>query len=231
MIASLDDLKQYKLSILLYATGASGEFIAGALTKSIPKFSRYHDQWISKNRKSFGDALGKTLNGGWNNIDPSEVIQRFNFYLTQTNSGTESLHMALAHPDLASLDFMRQYLAHVPVIEITTTTYTSIKFRNHSRLKVSYEDYMIGGDNAKNPMSREKYLRWQNDSSLDAKKVDYHCDQHLQIEWQDLLITNTAKKYEEICNFLQCEGSVSEFKQDVEEYLDRNQDILDQIHC
>ena len=230
MINSLDDLKNYSLVIVLYSTGASGEFLASALTQSIPAFAKTCDQWISKNRKTFADALGKTLNGGWHHINNQDVVQRFNSYLEQSNSESDSKHLILSHPDRASLEFIQKYLCHVPTIEIVTKNLVSIKFRNISRNKVSYKDYITGGNNQhNNALDLEQYKSFQNDSTVDPKHVDYCAQQHLKVEWEHLMITDTEKTFDEICEFLNCKGSIKIFRTMVEEYLDRNQDILNQI--
>jgi hypothetical protein len=230
MINSVDDLKQYSLVLVLYSTGASGEFVASALSQSMPAFAKTHEQWISKNRKTFADALGKTLNGGWHCIDNKHVVRRFNSYLEQSNTQSDSKHLILAHPDLASLEFIQSYLNHAPTIEIVTKNVASIKFRNISRNKVNYEDYVAGGNNQhNNPLTPEQYKSFQNDLTLNPKTINYRAQQHLCVEWQDLMITDTAKTFNAVCEFLDCEGSVEIFKTLVEEYLDRNQDILNQI--
>lgn len=231
MISTVDDFKNYDLVILMYSTGASGEFIAGALTNSIPKFGKTQEQWISKNRKTFADALGKTLNGGWHHINNADVVQRFNLYLERSTFESDCKHLILAHPDPASLQFIKNYLNHVPIIEIVTNHSVSIKFRNISRNKVSYLEYIAGGDNKNNnTLTPEQYKSFQNDQTLNPKQVNYRAQQHLCIEWQDLMITNTAISFDEICKFLSCKGSIETFKPLVKEYLDRNQGILDQIN-
>jgi len=230
MIDSVDDLKQYSLVLLLYSTGASGEFVASALTHSMPDFARTQEQWISHNRKTFADALGKTLNGGWHDIKTQDVVQRFNSYLEQIDNTPTVQHLTLAHPDPASLDFIQKYLDHVPTVEIVTNNPVSIKFRNISRNKVSYDDYVTGGDNQhNNALDPEQYKFFQNDQTLNPRSIDYRAQQHLCVEWQDLMLTDTTKTFNAICEFLNCEGSVKIFRSMVEEYLDRNQDILNQI--
>lgn len=231
MINSVDDLKKYSLVVMLYSTGASGEFIASALVQSISAFAKTHDRWISENRKTFADALGKTLNGGWHDINNTDVIQRFNSYLEQSNAESDSKHMILAHPDPASLEFIKSYLNQVPVIEIVTRDPVSIKFRNISRNKVSYLDYITGGDNKNNHniLTPEQYKSFQNDLTLNPGHINYRAQQHLSVEWQHLMITDTVKTFNKICEFLDCKGSVEIFRTMVEEYLDRNQDILNQI--
>jgi hypothetical protein len=230
MINSIDDLKKYSLVVMLYSTGASGEFIASALVQSIPAFAKTREQWISENRKTFADALGKTLNGGWHDINRTDVVQRFNSYLEQSIAEPDSKHLILAHPDPASLEFIQSYLNHVPTIEIVTNNPVSIKFRNISRNKVSYLDYVTGGDNKNNnTLTLEQYKSFQNDLTLNPKLIDYRAQQHLSVEWQHLMITDTAKTFNEICEFLNCQGSIKTFRLMVEEYLDRNQDILNQI--
>jgi hypothetical protein len=230
MINNVDDLKQYSLVLLLYSTGASGEFLASALTQSMPDFAKTREQWISHNRKTFADALGKTLNGGWHDINNQDVVRRFNLYLDQISDSSTAKHLVLAHPESASLKFIQNYLSHVPTVEIVTNHPVSIKFRNISRNKVSYKDYVTGGDNRHNrTLTPEQYKSFQNDQSLNPRSVDYRAQQHLYVEWQDLMITDTAKTFNAICEFLNSEGSVEIFKNMVEEYLDRNQDILNQI--
>lgn len=230
MIQTIDELDQQNLAILLYSTGASGEFIASAMIQSIPVFAKTQESWISPNRKTFADALGKTLNGGWHYINNSDVVRRFNEYLTHCDSQPTSKHLILSHPDSASIRFIQQYLPSTPVIEITTRTARSIKFRNLSRNKVNYQDYVTGGDNATNQaLSPEQYQKFQNDSSLDPRASGYSALQHLYLEWEKLLITDTTLSFAQLCDFLQCQGSVDTFVSMTQEYLDRNQDILDQI--
>lgn len=226
MISQVSDLKNYSIVILMYATGSSGEFVASALVNSIPGFAKTQEEWISHNRKNFADALGKTLNGGWKHIDNQDVVKRFNWYLEFNRLDNELMHLALSHPDLPSLEFIQQHLNHAPMIEIQTEHTVSMQFKNLSQSKVTYQDYVNGGDNANFGMSYEQYKLQETHS---PRPIEYLAPQHLKIEWESLMLSDTARTFDKICQFLNCSGSVEIFKSKVLEYLDRNQDILDQI--
>jgi hypothetical protein len=227
MIHCVEDLKKYSLIVLIYNTGSSGEFLGGALTSSISNFAKSNNSWIASNRRLFEDALGKTLNGGWINIDNSAVVSRFNQYLENSKYDTDSLHLALAHPDPASMKFIQQYLDHAPVIEITTTSVKSMQFRNMSRSKVSYQDFINGGDGCLRNITAQDYQAYLNDSRLKTSSLSYRANRHLCVEWEQIMLTHTQDSFDHICNFLPSNGDVELFKSQVKEYLERNQDILD----
>lgn len=227
MIDCVEDLKKYSLIVLIYNTGSSGEFLGGALTSSISNFAKSKTSWIASDRRLFEDALGKTLNGGWINIDNSAVVSRFNQYLENSQYNADSLHLALAHPEPASMEFIQQYLTHAPMIEITTTSVKSMQFRNMSRSKVSYEDFVNGGDSRSRNITAQDYQAYLNDSRLKTLSLSYRANKHLCIEWEQIMLANIQSSFDQICNFLSSNGDVELFKSQVKEYLERNQDILD----
>jgi len=229
MIQSVENLKCYPLVILMYRTGSSGEFIAGALTQSIPAFTKTQEEWIGTGRKNFADALGKTLNGGWQHIVNEDVVERFNWYLKDNPSQQHLLHLALSHLDQSSLDFIQQYLNHAPIIEITTHNPISIKFKNLARKKVSYENYITAGDKAMFGQTKEQYEQTLNSTLSPNSVSSYRAHQHIYVEWENLMMSDTEKSFDYICNFLNCSGSVDCFKSLVKKYIDRNRYILDQI--
>jgi hypothetical protein len=229
MIQSVDNLKCYPIVILMYRTGSSGEFIAGALTQSIPAFVKTQEEWIGPGRKNFADALGKTLNGGWQHIVNEDVVKRFNWYLEVNQPQQNLLQLVLSHPDQSSLDFIQQYLNHAPIIEITTHNPISTKFMSLARRKVSYEDFIAAGDKTILGRTKEQYKNILNRTLLFHNHGGYQAHQHIHVEWESLMISDTEKSFNHICNFLNCAGSVDYFKSLVKEYIDRNQYILDQI--
>jgi hypothetical protein len=62
MINSVEELNQQPAVILLYPSGASGEFIAGALSESLLGFAKTQIEFENINRVKYLDFLGRSLN-------------------------------------------------------------------------------------------------------------------------------------------------------------------------
>jgi hypothetical protein len=228
MISSITELENYSTVILLYYTGSSGEFVASALSQCINEFASPSSAWLGKNRVTFADALGKTLNGGWHTIQVDDAVRRFNEYMESKSSS--DTHLILAHPDNASINFIKKYLNFVPVIEITTQRQLSRKFRELAQSKVSYSDFVNGGDNQLfDNLSKEQYIT--KTSTIHNTPKHYRATRHLCVEWEKLLVTDVESTFNSIINFLNCTGSNEQFKKLAKEYLDRNQDILALCDC
>jgi hypothetical protein len=228
-IKSFEDIKQFSIIILLYQTGSSGEFIATALSQTLNNFAKGIFNKKSEDRWDFQDAFWKSLNGGWSNIDPDDVISRFRLYLNDKSNVTETTHIALAHPLGASLKFIKQYLYECPVIEIITKNKLSFDFMNAAKNKVSLEDFTSAADRL-SASDIEKEMFKSTFYNLQVKKESgYMADKHLKIEWQDLMF-DTAKSYRSIEQFLNCQGSVEKFQLLVNDYLLKNKSIIDQCY-
>jgi hypothetical protein len=157
-IKSFEDIKQFSIIILLYRTGSSGEFIATALSKTLNNFAQAIFYKKSEERWDFQDAFWKSLNGGWSNIDPDDVISRFRLYLNDKSNVTETTHIALAHPLGASLKFINQYLYECPIIEIITKNKLSLAAKK--RFKDGPESHPMFGkhhtEESKKQISKNK---------------------------------------------------------------------------
>jgi hypothetical protein len=214
MINSVEELNQQPAVILLYPSGASGEFVAGALSESIPDFAKTQIEFENINRVKYLDFLGRSLNSGDDPLDHQLIVDRANIFLNQCTPGQ---YLILAHGDRPAVDFIHAYLSCIPVIEIVIHKAKSKLFRQLAatekipkEFKRANRDY----DYSKMPSStRETFHR------------------HITVEWEDLLLTNTDQEYAKIVQFLNTSGSVDVFKTLLSEYLIRNQDYITQINA
>jgi hypothetical protein len=55
-------------------------------------------------------------------------------------------------------------------------------------------------------------------------------ERHLQIEWEDLIMTNTKSVFQEISNFIGHTGDVAAFCSCIEDYRNRNLDLINQAN-
>ena len=106
MLNSIEDLNNYPAVIILYPSGASGEFIAQALSESIDSIAKTHSHWENNNRVIYADFLGRSLNSGDRIIELDKVIDRANWFL---ETATPGLSIILAHPEQPTLDFIKKY--------------------------------------------------------------------------------------------------------------------------
>lgn len=208
MISDLRDLGNYDIAIVLYPSGSSGEFLAHALSLCFKGFPQIDYSWEKSSRMKFKDCFGRSLNGADEPVADSTVIQRFNQYLEETRAGANDRLIGLSHPHLRSIEFIHSVLPQARVLEITTCHPDSQKFRNMAATE------KIG------PKQRATHLY----------KHTGHCfAKHLKIEWKELFVSHTQQRFHDIENFLQQTGDFEKFTHTVNDYVQRNQHLINKL--
>jgi hypothetical protein len=207
MLNSIEDINNYPAVIILYPSGASGEFIAQALSESIYSIAKTHSHWENNNRVIYADFLGRSLNSGDRIIELDKVIGRANWFL---ETATPGLSIILAHPEQPTLDFIKKYIPQIPVIEIVLYQLNSKIFR-----KIAASN-KIPRTVKHNP---DVYDR-------DPPSSGYTSLAQLHIEWEDIILINPQEQFLKICKFLNVEGEVENFNQLIIDYQQRNYEII-----
>jgi len=211
MLDSIKEISNHPVIILLYKSGASGEFLSYALTESIDQFTKTTMSWENTNRCIVQDYFGRSLLYG--PITEDVLLPRINLFFEMSRC-VGSKHMGLSHFKPHQLDFVKNYNTAWPVIEITTLQPVSERFQLLSR-------------NSKIP---KKYVNpnYNNNEKINSTTTDMgiKLNKHLQIEWSDLLLTDTCATYSKILQFLDCTGNADQFGIMVNDYVSRNQDLI-----
>jgi hypothetical protein len=212
IIRSIDELNNYPAVILMYQSGASGEFLASAFAEAIPAFARGpYNTYANGTAISYGDFLGHALKSGYTTIDVDTVIANANFYLDRVAGAR---HIILAHP--ASSNFIKCHLPSLPVIEISTVTPKSNEFASLAAFKKIPKEWA-------NPLGTVARRRTR------ASVSGHTAEKHLLVEWEDLFLTQREHIFKQVTGFLNESGDFIKFNDLVTDYLQRNQEILDAI--
>ena len=213
MIKTFNEIYNVPVVILMYPPGASGEFVACALSESIPAITR--STWHTENdhRYKYFDAFDRFLSTP-SKFDPDNFVNGMNLYFAQTRSVGE-INLALAHPStsgVTQLEF-EKYFSSFPLLQITVKNKKSKEFAAHaSQLKI---------------FNTEKRSSFVNTSTwiTPSKFKNY-----LSVEWEDLFLNNTDQSFKMIEDFLNTTGSLQTFKMMINVYLSNNKLILDKIN-
>jgi hypothetical protein len=208
MIQDIKDLQSYNIVFLIYPSGASGEFLGYACMSSFENFAATNIHWENSSRMKFADCLGRSLNGADEVVQESLLLERFNQYCVMHNVDKKQTAVALVHPQKKILEWLQQWFSHAPMIEITTHTTKSQKFRDLAATE------KIG------PKIRNTHLYYDCGKQF---------DRHLKIEWQSLFLDSTDVEFQRLCGFLGHAGDFDQFNSLLQDYLKRNQHILDAI--
>lgn len=214
VVESVDALKNFNIMPLVYPGGASGEFLASALVQTMPRMTLTRHTWYHNNesRANFYDVFNKLLNGGHNIIDNEEIINEVNmfFYINHT----KDFNIALVHPDpISSIEWLRKYLPEAHTLEITTRRPLSQKFRiAAANAKINYPGRV--------PVTPVEG-RWYTTSGFAGPN-------HLQIEWEDLLLQDVEGQFRRMEEFFGNTGDLALYKELVTDYRARNQSLIDQ---
>jgi hypothetical protein len=211
MLDSIKEISNHPVVILLYKSGASGEFLSYALTESIDQFTKTTMSWKNTNQCIVQDYFGRSLLVGA--ITEDVVLPRINLYFEMAQHiGT--WHMGISHLQPHQIEFVKNYGATWPVIEIITMRPVSEQFRQLARNSKIHKNYQPTSYNKNNKI---------NSTTTD---MGHKLNKHLQIEWSDLLLTDTCATYSKILQFLDCTGNVGQFSAMVDDYVGRNQDLI-----
>jgi hypothetical protein len=204
-IKSLEDLNKQPAFIILYSSGASGEFLAVALTDSITTIAQPEVSTCDSGRTIYREFFAHELKKGTWGINETELIYRANI---ARNLFKGEHYIILAHPRGDSLEFLKKYLTNIPLIEITMNNPVSYKFSARAAVAKIQSGTPLEYYNLRPPVS------------------GYQHPKHLQVEWSDLILAHPGKTFDRIQNFIGLTGDRSIFEQRVTEYCERNQDLI-----
>jgi hypothetical protein len=211
MINSVEELNSQPAVILFYPSGSSGEFIAQALSESIPAFAKTTAHWENTSRVIYSDFLGRSLNSGDKIIDPNKVIARANDYLENASPG---YRIILAHPHTATSKFITEYLPDIPIIEITLFNNKSRRFSKAAAENKIPAAAVVGQN-----------INYDTRPSVSGFRTKFQ----LFVEWEALLLTHCEYEFDRITEFLSVTGDYDHFNQMVAEYLERNRELIEAI--
>jgi hypothetical protein len=215
MIDSVEDLNQLPILLLLYPSGSSGEFLAYALSESFPAITDADQHWENHSRCKYTDLFNRQLNSGLREINNNDVVAGVNSFLSKND--LSEIHVGLLHPKKPSVDFVKKYLPHAPIIEIVTHQLKSKKFR-HTASFGKIPHY--------NDSDVERYNKeWDTHYGL-YNQCHYNGERHLRIEWEDILLTRVSEMFNLIEQFVGKRGDIDKFKSMIDDYLLRNQEIF-----
>jgi hypothetical protein len=205
MFSAVNELNSCPAAIIVYSSGASGEFIAWALGQSVPVVADIDAKWENNNRIIYMDFLRRNLNSGLNELNHQAILDCANRFVSKV---TGDFYLIIAHPTDSSLSFIQQHLPAIPLIEITLVDPVSMNFSKRAA---------VG-----------KIHKGVTKNSYDDRPstIPYSAQRHLQVEWKDIILSNTAHEFERITNFLGLTGSAARFVELVDDYVKRNQEYL-----
>ena len=210
MLTSIKEISNHPVVILLYKAGSSGEFLSYALTQSINQFTKMKTLWENNNRCVVQDYFGRTLLFG--PITEDILLPRINLFFEMAKS-KGARHMGLSHHNPHQIDFIKNYGATWPVIEITALQPISIKFQQLAKASKIPKEYQLSPFN-------------KNVKITTALDMGFNPGHHLQIEWSELFLTDIRTTYFKILKFLDCTGDVDYFVDMVDNYVNKNQNLI-----
>jgi hypothetical protein len=212
----IEELNQQPLILVMYHSGSSGEFFAHALSQSLNTVTHPEISWENHTRCKFGDFFGRSLNGGAEVINNDLVIERIKQFFRSAIK-IKQYHIGLSHPyPTASIEFIKKYLPDIPIIEITVESNLSKKFKFYAA-------------NLKIPPETRRFIPKEFSEDLAWPSV-YQSKRHLYVEWSDLILLDTKSSFEKIKNFLNIDGNSDKFLELINDYKERNADLLRYIN-
>ena len=211
MIEHLDSMP---VVLLLYHAGSSGEFLAHAISQSMDSVTRAQAQWEKQTRCKYRDFLGRTLNclePGFVIADDTVIESRIQAFF-QSAVDIRQQHIALMHPHPKMIEFVQTRMPNSAVIEITCCTEESQKFKFLA--------------------SRQKIQRNINQHAQYSKTpwpCVYTARNHLQVEWSNVFLHQPQMEFQRIATFLQTTGNSELFLDLLQDYIHRNQHIVNDI--
>lgn len=213
----IEDLNQLPLILIMYHSGSSGEFFAHALSQCLETVTHPAVTWENQSRCKFGDFFGRSLNGGSTVIDNNIMLDRIKLFFEDAVE-VKQHHIGLSHPyPPSSIEFIKQYLSDIPVIEITITSEISRKFKFYAA-------------NAKIPASSRSYVPTTELLPSFQWPSVYQAHKQLSVEWADLIILDPAGEFNRIKQFLGITGNTDKFVSMIKDYRERNIDLLTYIN-
>jgi hypothetical protein len=199
----------------MYGSGLSGEFITWALSQSLDNFAVGENHWEGA-RFKYTDAIGRSMYGGDSVIKVNEVLDRYRMF-NENQSQAGEKHFVMLHPDPQNIQFVRENFNTCPMIEIVNRKLSSQTFQHLGRQKITQDDIKNSGASFIPNFGLKPY-----------RKV-YNALDHLEIEWEDLILTNTNQVLENVSKFVDGLIDVSIFNRLLNDYKKRNQSYLNSI--
>jgi hypothetical protein len=214
-MTTIEMVKALPSVIILYPAGASGEFMAYALTNCVKGTTPTQVHWEDGNRCKYFDLYDRCLNSGFDFITTdmvTESVDRFSQLLDRNINNTISF--GLAHPRNSSLAFISQYLPNIPIIQIVINNMKSKMFITAAAQHKIHKNGIISVEDCK------RATKYCNTNQY------YGPNPIIRIEWEDMLLTNTRETFVAIEEFLNVTGDVTKFQELVDDYLEKNNNIL-----
>ena len=214
-VTELHKLDHLPVVLLVYESGSSGEFLAAALSQSLEGFYQAEIKWENNWRCLFQDSFGRALSWGHHVIDYKLLLRNFDHVL-MTTTVIDQHYIVTVHPrPVASMDFVLEYLSSRPMIKITCQNKMSKQFR---KLSCFYK--LKGWDrDINNRLNLENEQGW----------VTQFTNPAIEVEWQDIVLNHPKREFERIQEFLGQQGNWEVFSQMLQDYVARNQEILQKI--
>lgn len=214
-VNDIHQLDELPVVLLAYESGSSGEFLAAALSKSFDGFYRARIEWENDWRCLFQDAFGRALSRGDHEIDVGFMLRKFNHVLMDLDHQDQRFMVTMHPRPSASVDFVRQNLASRPMIKITCRERLSKQFRKLSCF------YKLG--------SGDHDIVHRLDLEDEQGWVDRLTNPGIEVEWRDIILDHPAREFERVQRLLGQTGDWDVFYAMLEDYLARNQKILQEI--
>lgn len=208
MIIGLNDLAAYVPTIIVYPAGSSGEIFAYAITQSFPSMTKTQQEWENHTRCKILEFFDRSLTAGGKYANPSTLKHGVNSFLKKS-SNLKGHSVGLAHPAPEVIDIITQYFNNSPIIEITTVSEKSKKFR-----------YLSAVSKIKNVAHPPAQYFFTYDNCGHKFKT------HMQIDWQEAFLDHTEDVYSRIQSFLDMPGDVDIFRDIIDDYTHRNQSTI-----
>lgn len=217
-VTSFDQINNTNTIIVLYPSGASGEFLAGTIAKS---FDLVHssslNDYVTHNRYTYFDLFDRELSSSADPLNENQILDGINNYFS-TNNDVNKAHIGLSHPTKHCVEFIEKHLNNARIVEITTVHTLSKKFRVvAAENKIPKHEHFTAHERYNFQMGAMKY-----DQSL--------CEvvHKLTIEWVELFAGNPENIIQPLEKFLMSQCDREMFVSLVQEYIQKNKPILDQ---
>jgi hypothetical protein len=172
----------------------------------MPALARAEVETQPTGRTIYREFFCHALKDGTSVIDTEELIYRAN---VARNLFKGEYYIILAHPKKSSLNFIKQYLANLPLIEITIKDRIGYRFAGQAAWAKIQSGVPL------------------NDYLSRSAVSDYQHPNHLHIEWSDLILDCPVETFDRIQEFVGLIGNKAQFEQSVTDYCERNKDLIE----
>lgn len=215
-LTSIEQVNNSNCIIVLYPSGASGEFLAGSIAKTFPGVhSSQLNEYVTVNRYTYFDLFDRVLNSSISAVTQEQVLAGVNNYFSTNYCDLK--HVGLAHTTSNNLMFIKQNLPNAKIVEITTYDLISKNFRYlAAESKIPKHQNFTAGE-------RNSFLT----NAMQYTESHILSDNKLTIEWLDLL-TRSHCALDQLEDFFDLECDRDAFIRCIQEYIQRNNTIIEQ---